>query len=67
MEQRRRHCHLELTQGCRYGLIGENGSGKSNVLAAIAQRDKGNVPSGFTIKLRKCDRAARNFIIFLSA
>ncbi|KAJ1620876.1 P-loop containing nucleoside triphosphate hydrolase protein [Pavlovales sp. CCMP2436] len=32
-------CKLELSQGCRYGLIGENGSGKSNVLAAIAQRD----------------------------
>ena len=32
-------CELELCQGCRYGLIGENGSGKSNVLAAIAQRD----------------------------
>jgi len=32
-------CSVELTQGCRYGLIGDNGSGKSNVLAAIAQRD----------------------------
>eukprot|EP00656_Telonema_subtile_P045677 TRINITY_DN51941_c0_g1_i1.p1 TRINITY_DN51941_c0_g1~~TRINITY_DN51941_c0_g1_i1.p1 ORF type:complete len:628 (+),score=184.31 TRINITY_DN51941_c0_g1_i1:56-1939(+) len=32
-------CKLELSQGCRYGLIGDNGSGKSNVLAAIAQRD----------------------------
>jgi hypothetical protein len=32
-------CVLELCQGCRYGLIGENGSGKSNVLAAIAQRE----------------------------
>jgi ATP-binding cassette subfamily F protein 2 len=32
-------CHLELNAGCRYGLIGQNGSGKSNVLAAIAQRD----------------------------
>ena len=32
-------CELELCQGYRYGLIGENGSGKSNVLAAIAQRD----------------------------
>mmetsp|Transcript_54580 Transcript_54580/g.151425 ORF Transcript_54580/g.151425 Transcript_54580/m.151425 type:complete len:598 (-) Transcript_54580:67-1860(-) len=32
-------CHLELNQGCRYGLIGDNGSGKSNVLAALAQRD----------------------------
>jgi ATP-binding cassette subfamily F protein 2 len=32
-------CHLELTQGCRYGLLGDNGSGKSNVLAAIAQRE----------------------------
>lgn len=30
---------IELNQGCRYGLIGENGSGKSNVLSAIAQRD----------------------------
>jgi len=30
---------MELNQGCRYGLIGENGSGKSNILAAIAQRD----------------------------
>ena len=28
---------LELNQGCRYGLIGENGSGKSNLLAALAQ------------------------------
>jgi len=34
-------CNLEFTQGCRYGLIGDNGSGKSNVLAAIAQ---GEVP-----------------------
>ena len=32
-------CHLELSQGCRYGLLGDNGSGKSNVLAAIAQRE----------------------------
>ena len=32
-------CDLELTQGCRYGLLGENGSGKSSVLAAIAQRE----------------------------
>ena len=32
-------CDLELTQGCRYGLLGDNGSGKSNVLAAIAQRE----------------------------
>ena len=30
---------LQLNQGCRYGLIGLNGSGKSNVLAALAQRD----------------------------
>jgi len=32
-------CAIELTQGCRYGLIGDNGSGKSNVLAAIATRE----------------------------
>mmetsp|Transcript_102530 Transcript_102530/g.256919 ORF Transcript_102530/g.256919 Transcript_102530/m.256919 type:complete len:600 (+) Transcript_102530:86-1885(+) len=30
---------IELNQGCRYGLIGANGSGKSNVLASIAQRE----------------------------
>eukprot|EP00929_Paragymnodinium_shiwhaense_P019791 TRINITY_DN1337_c0_g1_i1.p1 TRINITY_DN1337_c0_g1~~TRINITY_DN1337_c0_g1_i1.p1 ORF type:complete len:642 (-),score=181.53 TRINITY_DN1337_c0_g1_i1:511-2346(-) len=30
---------LELNQGCRYGLIGDNGSGKSNILASIAQGD----------------------------
>lgn len=32
-------CRIELNAGCRYGLIGDNGTGKSNVLAAIAQRD----------------------------
>mmetsp|Transcript_109568 Transcript_109568/g.244637 ORF Transcript_109568/g.244637 Transcript_109568/m.244637 type:complete len:600 (-) Transcript_109568:76-1875(-) len=32
-------CSVELNEGCRYGLIGDNGSGKSNVLAAIAQGD----------------------------
>ena len=32
-------CSIELNQGCRYGLVGTNGSGKSNVLAAIAQGD----------------------------
>jgi ATP-binding cassette subfamily F protein 2 len=32
-------CRLELSQGHRYGLIGENGSGKSNILASIAQGD----------------------------
>ena len=30
---------VELTQGRRYGVIGANGSGKSNVLAALAQRE----------------------------
>lgn len=34
-------CDVEFTQGCRYGLIGDNGSGKSNILAAFAQ---GEVP-----------------------
>ena len=31
--------NVELNQGCRYGVIGANGSGKSNFLAAIAQRE----------------------------
>jgi len=30
---------IELNQGCRYGLIGANGSGKSNALASIAMRE----------------------------
>ena len=30
---------VELHQGCRYGLIGDNGSGKTSVLAAIAERE----------------------------
>tara|TARA_B100000795_G_C22756592_1_gene421776 strand:- start:118 stop:1389 length:1272 start_codon:yes stop_codon:yes gene_type:complete len=32
-------CRLELNQGCRYGLVGTNGCGKSNVLAALAQHE----------------------------
>jgi len=32
-------CNLELNVGRRYGLIGQNGSGKSNLLAAIANRE----------------------------
>jgi len=32
-------CRLELSQGHRYGLIGDNGTGKSNILAAIAQKE----------------------------
>ena len=29
-------CQFELNQGCRYGLIGNNGCGKTNFLASIA-------------------------------
>jgi len=32
-------CSIELTIGRRYGLIGANGSGKSNFLTAIANRE----------------------------
>ena len=32
-------CRLELNQGCRYGLVGTNGCGKSNVLSSLAQHD----------------------------
>jgi ATP-binding cassette subfamily F protein 2 len=32
-------CRLELNQGCRYGLVGTNGCGKSNVLSSLAQQD----------------------------
>lgn len=32
-------CSIELTIGRRYGLIGSNGSGKSNFLRALALRD----------------------------
>ena len=30
-------CDIQLNQGCRYGLVGTNGCGKSNVLSALAQ------------------------------
>ena len=30
---------IEMHQGCRYGIVGENGSGKSSVLAAVANRE----------------------------
>ena len=32
-------CSIELTIGRRYGLIGQNGCGKSNFLQAIANRE----------------------------
>lgn len=32
-------CSFELNQGCRYGLIGNNGAGKTNFLASIAMRE----------------------------
>ena len=34
-----RDCSLELNAGRRYGLLGANGCGKSNVLAALANRE----------------------------
>ena len=34
-----RDCALELNAGRRYGLLGANGCGKSNLLAAIANRE----------------------------
>eukprot|EP00240_Pyramimonas_obovata_P002632 CAMPEP_0118957626 /NCGR_PEP_ID=MMETSP1169-20130426/62194_1 /TAXON_ID=36882 /ORGANISM="Pyramimonas obovata, Strain CCMP722" /LENGTH=759 /DNA_ID=CAMNT_0006905715 /DNA_START=70 /DNA_END=2352 /DNA_ORIENTATION=- len=32
-------CSIELTIGRRYGLIGQNGSGKTNFLCALAERE----------------------------
>ena len=32
-------CSIELTVGRRYGLIGQNGSGKTNFLQALAHRE----------------------------
>ena len=32
-------CSIELTVGRRYGLIGQNGSGKTNFLQALAFRE----------------------------
>ena len=32
-------CNLEMNHGRRYGLIGQNGCGKSNLLSAIAKRE----------------------------
>lgn len=32
-------CSIELTVGRRYGLIGQNGSGKTNFLCCLANRE----------------------------
>jgi ATP-binding cassette subfamily F protein 2 len=32
-------CTIELNAGRRYGLLGMNGCGKSNLLAALANRE----------------------------
>jgi ATPase subunit of ABC transporter with duplicated ATPase domains len=32
-------CSIELTVGRRYGLIGQNGSGKTNFLQVLANRE----------------------------
>jgi ATP-binding cassette subfamily F protein 2 len=32
-------CSIELTIGRRYGLIGQNGSGKTNFLQCLAERE----------------------------
>ena len=32
-------CAIELTIGRRYGLIGQNGSGKTNFLKCLANRE----------------------------
>lgn len=34
-----KECSIELTIGRRYGLIGQNGSGKTNFLQCIANRE----------------------------
>ena len=34
-----RDCTIELNHGRRYGLLGQNGCGKSNLLAALANRE----------------------------
>ena len=34
-------CNIELTIGRRYGLLGANGSGKTNFLQALALREVG--------------------------
>lgn len=36
-----KECSIELTIGRRYGLIGQNGSGKTNFLQCIANRRGG--------------------------
>lgn len=34
-----KECSIELTIGRRYGFIGQNGSGKSNFLQCLANRE----------------------------
>ena len=37
-------CSIELTIGRRYGLLGSNGSGKSNFLQCLAAREACSLP-----------------------
>lgn len=37
-------CSIELTIGRRYGLLGSNGSGKSNFLQCLAAREACSPP-----------------------
>eukprot|EP01047_Picozoa_sp_COSAG01_P078038 COSAG01_NODE_14273_length_1474_cov_1.242182_1_plen_243_part_10 len=46
---------IELTQGCRYGLIGDNGTGKTNLINALALRE---VPIPVHIDMYHLDREA---------
>jgi ATPase subunit of ABC transporter with duplicated ATPase domains len=44
-----KECSIELTIGRRYGLIGQNGSGKTNFLQCIANREVGHPLGGLVM------------------
>ena len=50
-------CSIELTIGRRYGLLGQNGCGKSNFLKCLAAREvRGSFFGLFSLSLSTCPK-----------
>lgn len=59
-------CSIELTIGRRYGLIGANGSGKTNFLQCLANREVGLGASSWPLTLRRNGKYEPNVPMFLT-
>jgi hypothetical protein len=57
-------CSIEVTIGRRYGLLGQNGSGKTNFLCALANREVRRPPPPRTARAPFDRRAPRQLVWF---